>query len=100
MILSDPALFIIVLRSSCLFHHHRFAEAAGVNRDWPQSRGVFMNADQTLVVSVNGEDHLRVVVNNQGFDLATAYTKICQVSCAQCALLEFALLVVSIHALT
>ncbi len=34
----------------------RFLEACGLNRDWPQARGIFHNNDKTFLVWVNEED--------------------------------------------
>jgi len=38
-----------------------YNEASGVNRDWPDGRGVFFNTDRSLGVQVNKEDHIRVI---------------------------------------
>jgi protein-arginine kinase len=34
----------------------RFLEAIGLNRDWPNGRGIFHNNDKTFLVWVNEED--------------------------------------------
>lgn len=34
----------------------RFLEAVGLNRDWPNGRGIFHNNDKTFLVWVNEED--------------------------------------------
>lgn len=39
----------------------RFLEAAGLNRDWPKSRGIFHNAAKTFLVWVNEEDQFRII---------------------------------------
>lgn len=39
----------------------RFMEAAGINRHWPSSRGVFISDDHRLAVWINEEDHLRII---------------------------------------
>ena len=39
----------------------RFMEAAGINRDWPDSRGIFVADDHRFAVWINEEDHLRVI---------------------------------------
>jgi creatine kinase/arginine kinase len=39
----------------------RFQSAAGITRDFPASRGVFISHDQTVRVWVNEEDQLRVI---------------------------------------
>lgn len=39
----------------------RFLEAVGLNRDWPNGRGIFHNNDKTFLVWVNEEDQLRII---------------------------------------
>lgn len=39
----------------------RFLEACGLNRDWPNGRGIFHNNDKTFLVWVNEEDELRII---------------------------------------
>ena len=34
----------------------RFLDACGLNRDWPEGRGIFHNNDKTFLVWVNEED--------------------------------------------
>lgn len=34
----------------------RFLEACGLNRDWPNGRGIFHNDDKTFLIWVNEED--------------------------------------------
>ena len=34
----------------------RFLDACGLNRDWPEGRGIFHNHDKTFLVWVNEED--------------------------------------------
>ncbi|MCK5912517.1 MAG: hypothetical protein KAG12_01470, partial [Desulfuromusa sp.] len=44
----------------------RFLDAAGLNRDWPEGRGIFHNRDKTFLVWVNEEDQLRIISMQQG----------------------------------
>ena len=39
----------------------RFLEAAGINKEWPEGRGIFHNNDKTFLVWVNEEDQLRII---------------------------------------
>ncbi len=39
----------------------RFMEAAGINRNWPASRGIFISDDHRFAVWINEEDHLRII---------------------------------------
>lgn len=34
----------------------RFLEAAGLNREWPEGRGIFHNNEKTFLVWINEED--------------------------------------------
>ena len=40
--------------------------AAGMERDWPQGRGIFHNASKTFLVWVNEEDQLRIISMETG----------------------------------
>ena len=39
----------------------RFLEACGLNREWPEGRGIFHNNEKTFLVWVNEEDQLRII---------------------------------------
>lgn len=39
----------------------RFLEAAGLNRDWPEGRGIYHNDKLTFLVWINEEDQLRII---------------------------------------
>jgi len=41
-------------------------EAAGLNRDWPESRGIFHNDNKTFLVWVNEEDEFRIISMQDG----------------------------------
>jgi len=47
----------------------RFLEACGLNRDWPNGRGIFHNSEKTFLVWVNEEDQLRIISMQQGADI-------------------------------
>lgn len=53
----------------------RFLEAAGATRFWPKGRGIFLNSDNTFVVWVNEEDHLRIISIQKGGDIRTTYER-------------------------
>ena len=42
--------------------------AAGMERDWPEGRGIFHNDRKTFLVWVNEEDQLRIISMEKGFD--------------------------------
>lgn len=57
----------------------RFQESAGINRDFPKARGVFLSDRGRLIVWVNEEDHLRVISMEQGANIARVFTRIADV---------------------
>lgn len=54
----------------------RFLEAAGVNRDWPEGRGIFHSADKRFLVWVNEEDDLRIISMQMGGDLLAVFDRL------------------------
>lgn len=52
----------------------RFQAAAGMARDWPVGRGVFVSNDHRFSVWVNEEDHLRISSIQPGGKLGEVYT--------------------------
>jgi len=54
----------------------RFLEACGLNRDWPNSRGIFHNDDKTFLIWVNEEDQLRIISMQQGADIACVFERL------------------------
>ena len=47
----------------------RFLEAVGLNRDWPNGRGIFHNNEKTFLVWINEEDQLRIISMQPGADI-------------------------------
>jgi len=54
----------------------RFLEAAGLNRDWPEGRGIFHNNDKTFLVWINEEDQLRIISMQEGSDILEVFTRL------------------------
>ena len=54
----------------------RFLDAAGLNRDWPNGRGIFHNAEKTFLVWVNEEDQLRIISMQPGGDIEAVFTRL------------------------
>lgn len=54
----------------------RFLESAGLNRDWPNGRGIFHNNDKTFLVWINEEDELRIISMQQGGDIKEVFTRL------------------------
>jgi len=54
----------------------RFLEACGLNRDWPEARGIFHNNEKTFLVWVNEEDQLRIISMQHGADIGAVFTRL------------------------
>ena len=55
----------------------RFQQAAGITRDFPDSRGVFLSGNKKFMIWINEEDHLRVISMNSGSNLAEVFDTLC-----------------------
>ncbi len=54
----------------------RFLESAGLNRDWPEGRGIYHNDDKTFLVWINEEDQLRIISMQPGGDILEVFTRL------------------------
>ncbi len=54
----------------------RFLESAGLNRDWPDGRGIFHNNEKTFLVWINEEDELRIISMQQGGDIKEVFSRL------------------------
>lgn len=54
----------------------RFLDAAGLNRHWPEGRGIYHNNDKTFLVWVNEEDQLRIISMQEGGDIKEVFTRL------------------------
>jgi len=54
----------------------RFLESAGVNRDWPNNRGIFFSHDKKFLVWVSEEDSMRIISMQQGADIAEVFIRL------------------------
>lgn len=54
----------------------RFMEASGLNRSWPEDRGIFHNHKKDFLVWVNEEDQLRIISMQKGADIKDVFTKL------------------------
>ena len=54
----------------------RFLDAAGLNNNWPEGRGIYHNRDKTFLVWVNEEDQLRVISMQKGGDIKEVFTRL------------------------
>jgi len=51
-------------------------QAAGMERDWPEGRGIFHNAEKTFLVWVNEEDQLRIISMQKGGDVKGVFARL------------------------
>ncbi|MBF0232434.1 MAG: arginine kinase [Desulfamplus sp.] len=61
---------------SCFRKGDRFQESAGINRDWPDCRGVFESIDHKFSVWINEEDHIRVISIDRNGDIASVFNRL------------------------
>merc|ERR1712109_418457 len=50
--------------------------AAGMERDWPEGRGIFHNAAKTFLLWVNEEDQLRIISMQNGGDVRAVFDRL------------------------
>ena len=48
----------------------------GMERDWPEGRGIFHNEAKTFLVWVNEEDQLRIISMEQGGDVKKVFERL------------------------
>merc|ERR1711990_1020759 len=51
-------------------------KVAGMERDWPEGRGIFHNKDKTFLVWVNEEDQLRIISMQMGGDVRAVFDRL------------------------
>jgi len=51
-------------------------KVAGMERDWPEGRGIFHNKDKTFLTWVNEEDQLRIISMEQGGDVLAVFSRL------------------------
>ncbi|XP_058806285.1 arginine kinase-like [Phymastichus coffea] len=62
----------------------RFLQEAGACSFWPAGRGIFYNAEKTLLAWCNEEDHLRLISMQEGSNLAEVYGRLVEaVTCLE-----------------
>ena len=54
--------------------------AAGAGRTWPEGRGIFHNADKTVLSWANEEDHCRIISMENGGDIKGVFARFCTLS--------------------
>jgi creatine kinase/arginine kinase len=54
----------------------RFMEAAGLNRNWPEDRGIFYNQNKNFLVWINEEDQMRIISMQKGADMKSVFSRL------------------------
>ena len=54
----------------------RNLQVAGMERDWPEGRGIFHNQDKTFLVWVNEEDQTRIISMQKGGDVRSVFERL------------------------
>lgn len=68
----------------------RFQDAAGINRDFPDARGIFTSRDKKFMIWVNEEDHLRIISMESSSDISGVFNRLCRGLDSLSRRLEFA----------
>eukprot|EP00746_Dinoflagellata_sp_MGD_P168088 gnl/MRDRNA2_/MRDRNA2_99243_c0_seq1.p1 gnl/MRDRNA2_/MRDRNA2_99243_c0~~gnl/MRDRNA2_/MRDRNA2_99243_c0_seq1.p1 ORF type:complete len:1795 (-),score=347.69 gnl/MRDRNA2_/MRDRNA2_99243_c0_seq1:142-5526(-) len=62
--------------------------STGVGRHWPDARGVFVNSDNTCMVWINEEEHLKLTSQQASADLKGTFTQFCRLEAGVAELLK------------
>jgi creatine kinase/arginine kinase len=54
----------------------KYLESCGLERDWPEARGIYHNDDKTFLVWVNEEDQLRIISMQQGSNIRQVFQRL------------------------
>ena len=54
----------------------KYLESCGLERDWPEARGIFHNDAKTFLVWVNEEDQLRIISMQKGSDIGAVFSRL------------------------
>ena len=68
----------------------RFLESCGLNRNWPEGRGIFHNNDKTFLVWVNEEDQFRIISMEPGADILAVFKRLSDAAKTISSVAEFA----------
>merc|ERR1712100_1016350 len=54
----------------------KYLESCGLEREWPEARGIFHNDEKNFLVWVNEEDQLRIISMQQGSDIGAVFSRL------------------------
>merc|ERR1712151_788520 len=53
-----------------------YLQSCGLEREWPEARGIFHNENKTFLVWVNEEDQLRIISMQQGSNIRQVFERL------------------------
>lgn len=71
--MDEPRRQDLVARHLLFKSKDRFLTSAGLMRDWPDARGIFLSRDEAFSVWVNEEDQLRIIAMKKGGDVTAVF---------------------------
>jgi protein-arginine kinase len=54
----------------------KYLQSSGLEREWPEARGIFHNDNKTFLVWVNEEDHLRIISMQNGSNIRQVFERL------------------------
>ncbi|WP_300673132.1 phosphagen kinase [Desulfoluna sp.] len=75
-VMDDALRDDLVARHLLFKSEDRFLTSAGIMRDWPEARGLFLSRDETFSVWVNEEDQLRIIALKKGGDMTAVFRRL------------------------
>ena len=58
----------------------KYLQSAGLERDWPEARGIYHNDAKTFLVWVNEEDQLRIISMQAGSNIKQVFSRLSEAS--------------------
>jgi len=68
----------------------KYLESCGLEREWPEARGIFHNDNKTFLVWVNEEDQLRIISMQKGSNIRQVFERLSVASAKIEAIAKFA----------
>lgn len=53
--------------------------AAGINRDWPDGRGIYVSNDKNTLLTINRDSHLGIYHAKQGGEVSQGFKEFCEI---------------------
>ena len=54
----------------------KYLQSCGLEREWPEARGIFHNDNKTFLVWLNEEDHLRIISMQKGSNIRQVFERL------------------------